>query len=166
MTELRKRVCQEWVIDFNAEKAGKRAGVQGNNIRITVWQMLQDEEMQQYIAELQSAAAIRAQITKDQWIAEWAKLGFSNIRNYMTDDCEVIPLSQVKDAEAIKSIKKTTTESEFGRRTQIEFTLHDKPTGLINIGKHFGWYDADNSQLTPKDTRIIVEVIPPKEVDE
>lgn len=149
MTDLQRSFAEQYVIDYHITSAGKRAGIQGDNVKVVAWKMFQLPEVQEYIEKLQDAASIRAQISKDQWIAEWVKLGFSNIRNYMTDDCEVIPLSQVKDAEAIKSIKKTTTDGEFGSRTQIEFTLHDKPSALTNIGRHLGFYSEDNSQSKP-----------------
>lgn len=149
MTELRKRFAQEWVIDFNCQKAGERAGIQGDNIRITGWQMLQDPEVQAYIEELQAEAALRCQITKDEWLLEWKKLGFSNIRDYMEDDHSIKNLARVKNPEAIKTIKKTVTVSEFDTKTTVEFALHDKPTALINIGKHAGFYEKDNEQSKP-----------------
>jgi len=147
MTDLQKRVCEEYVVDYNIAAAGKRAGVQGDNIRITAWQMLQLPECQDYIESLQAEAAQRSAIRKDQWIEEWAKLGFSNIQNYMDDSLNPKTLSEVKDPQAIKSIKKTTSKSEDGfEKETIEFTLHDKVAGLTNIGRHFGWYSADNGQ--------------------
>ena len=147
MTELQKRVAQEWVIDYNAQKAGERAGVTGgSNIRITVWQMLQLEDVQSYIQELQDAAAQRCAVSKDELLLEFKKVGFSNIQNYMDSDLNAKPLDDVKDPQAIKSIKKVVTESEFGSKTTIEFTLHDKLSGLVNIGRHIGFFEKDNEQ--------------------
>lgn len=165
MTEMQKRLAQEWVIDYNAQKAGERAGLTGGtNIRITAWQMLQHEDVQAYVQELQDAAALRAQISKDEWVEEWRKLGFSNIKNYMDNELNAKPLDYVKDPQAIKSIKKTVTEFEGGSKTQVEFTLHDKVAGLQNIGKHFGWYDADNKQKSA--TVQIMNIDPLSQVDD
>jgi phage terminase small subunit len=149
MTDLQKRFAEEYTIDYHITDAGKRAGIQGDNIRITAWQMLQLPEVQAYVEELQAEAAKRCQITKDEWLNEWKKIGFSSITNYMEDDLEIKALSNTKDPEVIKSIKKTVTDNEFGSKTSIEFTLHDKATALQNIGKHLGYYEEDNKQSKP-----------------
>ncbi len=146
MTDLQKRFCQEYVIDSHISNAGKRAGIQGDNVNIVAWQMMQMPEVQQYIEQLQNEAAIRCQISKDAWLLEFKKIGFSNIRNYMTDQCDAKDLSDVEMPEVIKSIKKTVKSTEFGNDTMIEFTLHDKQTALVNIGRHLGWFEKDNAQ--------------------
>ena len=149
MTELQKRVCQEWVIDFNAQKAGERAGVQGDNIRITVWQMLQLPEVQEYIQELQDAAAVRCQVSKDELLNEFKKIGFANIENYMDSEYNAKLLNEVKNTEAIKSVKKTVKEGPVSTETTIEFTLHDKLSALTSIGRHIGFFSEDNKQRNP-----------------
>lgn len=126
MTDLQKAFAEEYVIDYHITDAGKRAGIQGDNINITAWKMLQLPDVQQYVELLQAEAAKRCQVTKDELIAEFRKIGFSNIKNYMHDDLSAKNLSEVVNPEAIKSIKKTVTDSEFGSRTQIEFTLDRK----------------------------------------
>jgi phage terminase small subunit len=147
MTDLQKRFAEEYVVDYHITDAGKRAGIQGDNIKVTAWKMLQLPEVQAYVEQLQDEAANRASITKDMWVAEWAKLGFSNIQNYMDDSLNPKLLSEVKDPQAIKSVKKTTSKSEDGfEKETVEFVLHDKVAGLLNLGKHFGWYDEDNKQ--------------------
>ena len=149
MTDIQKRFCEEYVIDYNIAKAAKRAGYTGDQARQSAWQAMQNKDVQEYIEQLQDEAAKRCQVTKDEWLNEWKKLGFSNITNYINDDLSVKPLSNVKDPEAIKSVKKTITEGEFGTKTTVEFTLHDKPTALTNIGKHCGFYKEDNDQTRP-----------------
>ncbi len=146
MTDLQKRFCEEYVIDYHISDAAKRAGYQGDNSRISAWQAMQIPEVQEYIEQLQAEAAIRCQVSKDELIIEFRKIGFSTIKDYMNDDLSAKDLSVVKNAEAIKSIKKTVTEFEGGSKTQVEFTLHDKISGLVNIGRHIGFFDADNKQ--------------------
>jgi phage terminase small subunit len=146
MTDLQKAFAEQYVIDYHITDAGKRAGIQGDNINITAWKMLQLPEVQTYVEQLQAEAAKRASVTKDELIAEFRKIGFSNIKNYMHDDLSAKDLSEVKNPEAIKSIKKTVTESEFGSKVQVEFTLHDKVAGLVNLGRHIGFFSEDNSQ--------------------
>lgn len=144
MTDLQKAFAEQYVIDYHITNAGKRAGIQGDNINITAWKMLQLPEVQEYVEKLQIEAALRCQISKDEWLHEWKKIGFSSIVNYMDDDLSPKQLSETKNPEVIKSIKKTVTEGDFGTKTQVEFTLHDKTAALTNIGRHLGFYDADN----------------------
>lgn len=146
MTDLQKRFAEEYVVDYHITNAGKRAGIQGDNVNVTAWQMLKLEEVQQYVEQLQAEAANRSAISKDEWVAEWAKLGFSNIQDYIDDSLNAKKLSEVKNPQAIKAIKKTVTEFDGGSKETVEFVLHDKVAGLLNIGKHFGWYSADNGQ--------------------
>lgn len=146
MTDLQKRFCEEYVIDSHITNAGRRAGIQGDNINVTAWKMLQLPEVQSYVEKLQDEAAERCQITKDQWLNEWKKLGFSNIKNYVEDDLTPKNLSRVTDPEAIKSVKKTVVTGEMDTKVITEFTLHDKAGALTNIGKHLGWYEKDNDQ--------------------
>lgn len=146
MTELQKRFCEEYVIDYHITNAAKRAGYQGDNVKATGWQVLQLPEVQDYIEELQVEASKRCQITKDEWLNEWKSLGFSNIQDYINSDLSIKDLSTVKNPKAIKSIKKSVTEFDGGEKTVVEFALHDKPQALMNIGKHLGWYAADNEQ--------------------
>lgn len=163
MTELQKRFAQEWVIDFNCQKAGERAGIQGDHIRITGWQMLQIPEVQEYIEQLQNEAALRCQITKDEWLNEWKKLGFSDIGDYLDSDGNPKDLSEVDNRAAIKGIKKQTIETPVSVITNTEYILHDKIAALVNIGKHLGWFEKDNSQLRPVVPKTMqVTIVPPE----
>jgi phage terminase small subunit len=156
MTDLQKAFCEEYVIDYHITDAGKRSGIKGENVNVTAWKMLQLPECQAYIEQLQNEASLRCQISKDDWLNEFKKIGFSNVIDYMTDELEMKPISEVKNPQAIKSIKKTIIKSDFDIKTSVEFTLHDKINGLVNIGKHLGWYEKDNSQQNK-----LIQIPPP-----
>lgn len=149
MTEQQKRVAEEWVIDYNYQKAGERAGVQGDNIRIIAWKMCQYEDVQDYIEQLQAEAAIRCQVSKDDLLREFKKVGFSNIKNYLHNDLDAKYLSEIETPEAIKSIKKSVKRFEGGEDITVEVTLHDKLSALTSIGRHIGFFSEDNKQRNP-----------------
>lgn len=149
MTDLQKAFAEQYVIDYHITDAGKRAGIQGDNVNVTAWKMLQLPEVQQYVEKLQLEAAKRCSVTKDELINEFRKIGFSKITNYINNDLSAKDLSEVVNPEAIKSIKKTVTDFDGGSKTQIEFTLHDKVAGLVNLGRHIGFFSEDNSQRNP-----------------
>jgi hypothetical protein len=148
MTDLQKRFAEEYCIDYHITNAGKRAGIKGDNVNITAWQMLQLPDVQVYVEQLQLEASKRCRITKDELISEFRKIGFSNIKDYFDGDLNARNLNVVTNPEAIKSLKKKTFETENGISTEIEFTLHDKVAGLVNLGRHIGFFSEDNSQRT------------------
>lgn len=149
MTDLQKRFAEEYVIDYHITNAGKRAGVQGDNINIVAWKMLQLPDVQTYVEQLQAEAALRCQVSKDELLMEFKKVGFSNIKNYLHNDLDVKYLSEIDTAEAIKSVKKTVRSGEDFTDTTVEITLHDKLSALNSIGRHIGFFSEDNSQKNP-----------------
>lgn len=157
MTDLNKRLAEEYVVDYNITKAADRAHIQGDNKRIIAWQMLQIPDVMDYVEQLQAEAAKRCSVTKDDLINEFKKIGFSTITNYMNDDLSAKDLSKVVHPEVIKSIKKTVTDFDGGSKTQIEFTLHDKIAGLVNLGRHIGFFREDNSQRNPSTTLMLLD---------
>lgn len=146
MTDLQKAFAEQYVIDYHITDAGKRAGIQGDNINIVAWKMLQLPEVQQYVEKLQNESAVRCQVSKDELLLEFKKVGFSNIKNYLHNDLDVKYLSEIETTEAIKSIKKTTRSGEDYSDTTVEIVLHDKLSALVSIGRHIGFFEKDNSQ--------------------
>ena len=59
MTDIQKRFCEEYVIDYNIAKAAKRAGYTGDQARQSAWQAMQNKDVQEYIEQLQDEAAKR-----------------------------------------------------------------------------------------------------------
>jgi hypothetical protein len=146
MTNLQKRFAEEYTVDYSAAKAGRRAGIQGDNVGVTAWQMLQLPDVQEYVQQLQAEAALRCHVSKDELLREFKKVGFSNITNYLHNDLDVKYLSEVEVPEAIKSIKKTVKSGENGTDITVEITLHDKLSALTSIGRHIGFFSEDNAQ--------------------
>lgn len=149
MTDLQRRFAEEYVVDYNATKAGKRAGIQGDNVNVTAWQMLQLPDVQEYVSQMQDEAAKRCQVSKDELLQEFKKIGFSNIKNYLHNDLDAKYLSEIENPEAIKGIKKTVKHFEGGSEVTVDVTLHDKLSALTSIGRHIGFFSEDNKQRNP-----------------
>ena len=86
MTDAQRRFCEEYVIDYSITNAAKRAGYKEDNANIVGWQIMQLPDVQAYVEQLQDEASKRCQISKDEWLNEWKKIGFSKITNYMDDN--------------------------------------------------------------------------------
>jgi len=86
----------------------------------------------------------RTQISQDRVLEELARLGFSNIKNYIDrsgmdfitfKDIEKIPEEAARAISSIKVKKK-------GLEQSIEFKLHSKDKALDMLGQHLGLFDG------------------------
>lgn len=152
MTDKQKIFAKEYIIDLNATKAARRSGYSDESAKSIGYELLNNDEVSELIQELIQERVVRCEISSDAVLNEFKNVGMSNIQDYLDDSLEMKRLSDIPEskARAIKAIKKTVIESEFGSKTVVEFTLHDKLSGLINIGKHIGFFEKDNAQLKPE----------------
>lgn len=159
MTEKQKIFCEEYMLDLNAAKAAKRAGYSEDSAKSIGYELLNNDEVSEYIAGLMQARVEKCQTSAAEVLKEFLSVGMSNIQDYLDDDLEVKTLSEIPEqkARAIKSIKKIVTEFETGTKTSIEFTLHDKIAGLMNIGKHIGFFEKDNEQQAKQKITVTIE---------
>jgi len=148
MTEKQIFFCKEYIIDLNATKSAIRSGYSPDSAKTIAHELLAKEEVQSEIQRLCNERAARLEISSDDVLREFHSIGMSNIKDFVNGDFEVRNLDEVDfvKAKAIKSIKKTVTEGDFGVKTVVELQLHDKVAGLSSIGKHIGFFATDNAQ--------------------
>lgn len=149
MTELQKRLCEEWVIDFNAQKAGERAGIKGDNIRITAWQILQISECEAYIESLRDEQQKITGVTAAKVQAEIARLAFSDIRDYYDEHGYLkLPKDLSDNAAAALSgieIDEIWINKEKAGETK-KVKLYDKLAALDKLARRLGMFEKDNDQ--------------------
>lgn len=148
LSDKEERFCQEYIIDLNATQAAKRAGYSEATARQIGSENLSKLDIQERIGQLKEARVKRTEITADKVLKELAKLGFSNIADYVNDDMTMKQLKTIKrrKSAAISSIKKSVTTFDGGEKETIEFKLYDKKGALELIGKHIGFFKEDNQQ--------------------
>lgn len=157
MTDKQELFCKEYIIDLNGSASAVRAGYSIESSKSIAYELLAKEEIQAEIERLSIDRAIRLEVTADDVLREFHAIGMSNIKDFVNGDFEVKSLDEIDfvKAKAIKSIKKTVTDGDWGSKTVVEFQLHDKVAGLGNIGKHIGFFEKDNGQ---KKTEVHVTV--------
>lgn len=146
--------CQEYIIDMNARQSAIRAGYSEASCSTIAYELLKKPYIQDRIAQLNAKRMRRLKIDQDQVLAEWAKIAFSNIKDFMEEgDLAVKNLRNIPamKAAAISSIKKITTSGVYEdgtpfKKTTVEYKMWDKLRALENVGKHIGFYEADNKQ--------------------
>lgn len=152
MQESHKRFTEKYFETLNASLSAEEAGFSKETARQQGWQLLQREDVQEYLQELRTKAEQQHSISKERWLAELEQTGFSNIQDYIEEDNSVKDLSAIdrKKASAVNSVKKTVIDGDFGIKTTTEFKLNDKLSALEKIGRHFGYFEKDNNQKKPE----------------
>lgn len=148
MTDLQKRVAEGYVTYNNISKAAQFAGIEGDNARISAWQMLQYDEVQDYIEKLRLEQAERTFITADKVQAEIARLAFSDIRDYYNEDGLLKNPHELSDdaAAALSGIEIIEmfdkNGNKIGDTTKVK--PYDKLAALDKLARRLGMFDADN----------------------
>jgi len=150
LTAKMKRFAEEYIVDLNAGAAAIRAGYSENTAYAIGHENLRKPEIAEYIQQLMDKRSQRTEITADMVLREYAKIGFSNISDYLkvemkqgaTDDGTPITYKAVDifvtdqidrdKLDAVAEIKQT--------RDGIALKLHDKKGALDSIARHLGMF--------------------------
>lgn len=152
MNPKQERFCREYVIDLNGTQAAIRAGYSEKTANEQAAQLLAKLSIKNKIKELQNKIQERTEITADMVVNELAKIGFSNVQDYISSGNEIADISKVDKKKAasvgaIETVTKTRTVGETEvTETTTKFKLYDKVKALEQLGRHLGIFEKDNSQ--------------------
>lgn len=156
-----ERFAQELTNGKTADEAYVLAGYKenrGNAATLKANQSISDR-----VEELLTKAADRVEITKSKVLEELAKIGFSNMQDYMRaspDGDPVLDFSKLTREQAAALCEVTVEDFKDGRGEdardvrRIKFKLSDKRAALVDIGKHLGMF-VDRTEHTGKDGKPI-----------
>lgn len=167
LTDKQALFCEEYIVDLNATQAALRAGYCKRSINNIGPANLLKVGIRTEIQRLKAERSERTNIKADDVVLELAKVGFSNIEDYLTvDEDGETRLKSFEDIErnvlaAIESIKISTTMNKDGSReyTTTQFKLHSKLNALEQLGKHLGIFDKDNEQKRPLNIVDILAIV-------
>lgn len=108
--------------------------------------LLRDAKVSGRLGYLRSQLSAACKVNAERLLSEWAKIGFSNIRNIIGRDNVIKDISTLPEdiAAAVESISVSRTAN--GKN--IKVVMHSKPAALENMGRMLGVYDKDNAQRT------------------
>jgi phage terminase small subunit len=166
VTNKQAKFCREYIIDRNATKAALRAGYKEDTAREQGCRLLTKRNIEIYISELEQKSINRNEITKDRILREMSFIAFSDIRDYLDDDNQVISIKSLskEKAAAVKKVKYTRTEiitdgEHVGNRVVTEIELIDKQRALADLDKHAGLFnesiEIENKNLNSNKTEVI-----------
>lgn len=154
--------CQEYLIDLNATKAAERAGYSAKTANEQGARLLANVSVQSRISELMTKREKRTEITQDRVLQEYAKIGFSDIKNFVEFKTAKSVVGQDNDGEdiidwrivlAVKDSKEVDgiliSEVSIAKDGTFKFKLHDKMNALEKMGKHLNMWDKSSEQNKP-----------------
>lgn len=154
MTPKQERFCEEYLIDLNATQAAIRAGYSVDTAKEIGCQNLTKVNIQEKIQSLRKQLSENTQITSEMVIAELAKIGFSNVQDFVNGGNSILELKHLERHKvAAVSAVETIIKEDGTILSKIKF--HDKVTALEKLGRHLGIFEKDNEQLKPTTSVII-----------
>lgn len=149
LTAKQERFVEEYLVDLNATQAAIRAGYSAKTAGATGHENLRKPEIQDAISEARIKLSERTEITQEKVLAELAKLGFSNMADYMRggeDGDPYLDFSDLTRDQAAALTEVTVEDFKDGRGEdardvrRVKFKLADKISALEKIGKHLGMF--------------------------
>lgn len=156
LTKKQKLFCDEYLIDLNATRAYKAAGysVKSDNAAgVEGYKLLRNPKIGLYINQRMKSREERTEITQDKVLKELAKIGFSDIKDYLEyktvqsvistdeDGEPIIDYRQIVDVIDSKEVDTSIIqEVSISKDGTFKFKLYDKQKALVDIGKHLGMF--------------------------
>lgn len=161
LTAKQQRFIDEYLIDLNATQAAIRARY-SEKTAYSKGQYL-TKQLAEQIAQAQAERSKRTEITQDAVLRELAKIGFSNMLDYVsvTAGGDLVPdFSAITRDQAAAIGEVTIEEYTEGRGDDAErvkrtkFKLSDKRAALVDMGRHLGMF-KDKLELTGADGKPV-----------
>lgn len=153
LTPKQEAFAKAYVETGNASEAYRRAydvdTMKDENIWTEASKLLTHPKVAPRIEQLQLALQKRHDVTMDKIIQELAKIGFSNMLDYMQVQASgdaYIDLSALTREQAAAIAEITVEDYKDGRGEdardvkKMRFKLHDKKAALVDLGKHLGMF--------------------------
>lgn len=162
LTPKQQRFVDEYLIDLNATRAAIAAGYSEKTAAVIGCENLTKPNIAAEIEARRIKLAEKAGVTVESITAELAKLGFSNMLDYVRtrpDGLAEVDLSAMTRDQAA-----ALTEVKVERRKvngsgdddslyideKVTIKIADKRAALVDLGKHLGMF-KDKVELTGKD---------------
>ena len=148
--------CAEYVKDLNGTRSAIAAGYSKRTAYSKANQLLKKDEVKAILARLMAKKADKLEISADKVLGELAKMGFSNMLDYMRADedpefrLDFSKLTREQAAAIQEYTVDATGGTGDGERKQVmrtRFKLADKARSLELLGKYLKLF-ADRVEVT------------------
>jgi len=137
LSDRDRQFVNEYLVDFNAAKAAKRAGHTGQKSK--GWQIKRRKAITAAIEQAIAERSKRTLITADRVLREYARIAFADIRSFANGQQGVTDLKSVAtltDDEAAAVVELNGTPDGKG----LKVKLHDKKKALDALARHLGLF--------------------------
>ncbi len=158
LTDKQELFAKEYIVDLNATQAAIRAGYSENTARQMGAENLSKPVIQERIQQLMDERSKRTEITADMVLREYAKLGFSNIADYLKVEekefetesgMRSVKVVDIFETDLIDRSKLDAVAEIKQTKEGISLKLHDKKGALDSIARHLGMFtDNVNTKVT------------------
>lgn len=157
LTDLQRKFVKEYLIDLNATQAAIRAGYSEKTAYNTGHENLKKPLISAALHAEMKKRERRTEITADRVLRELAKIGFSEMTDFLEIETARVlvgrdpetgePISEIRQLVLMKDTESTPKEKlaaiaevKQARDGSISFRLHDKKGALDSIAKHLGMF--------------------------
>lgn len=164
MTPKQARFVEEYFLHkFNGGKAAAAAGYSEKNASRIASGLLAKSHIQEAIQARSAALSEKSGITGEMVVAELAKLGFSNMLDYIrvqADGSAYVDLREITRDQAAAIQEITVDEymdggGEDARPVKkVKLKLSDKRGPLVDLGKHLGVFEKGRKGDPPAPLEI------------
>ena len=164
LTQKQEAFARHFALHGNAIEAYKAAGYSWKNmkpetLRVKAAELVAHGTVSVRIAEFKAKKEKRLEkqfdVTVDRIVQELAAIGFSNMEDYIrtTDEGDAFVDFRNLTRQKAAAITEITVEEYVEGRgddsrnvKRTKFKLADKRGALVDLGKHLGMFERDNSQ--------------------
>ncbi len=173
MTAKEQKFCEEYLVDFNASDAARRAGYSLKTAGAIGFENLKKPKIQKYIAEQRAAAAKKLEITKEMVLEGYKRLAFYDARKFYdaSGDLHNVPDLDEDTAFALQGIEIDEIDGmgQDGRMVKIGQTKKIKMAGrrdaLDSICRVLGYNAPTKSEVSGKDGDPLLQPMNDDQVD-
>jgi len=152
----------EYLIDFNASAAARRAGYSPKTAFRMGQENMQKPAIQAVLQLRMADREKRTEITQDRVLQEYARLAFLDPRQFSDAEGNLTPLHKLS-ADAAAAVtgfdaKRIIGEGEGEETCEIlKYKFADKRASLADVAKHLGMFEKDNAQKGNHEILVTVE---------
>jgi len=152
-SDMQKLFVKEYLVDLNATQAAIRAGYSKKTAMQQGQRLLTLPDIQMAVQREMRKREKRTEITADRVLQELAKIGFSDIKDFLEFKTAqtvvdhnatgepIIDYKQVIDIKDSDEVDGTLiNEVSISKDGTFKFKLHDKMAALEKMGKHLGMF--------------------------
>lgn len=141
--------CQEYLKDYDAVNACRRAGYSEAKARKKAYLNLRNETILNRINELNKQRFRRLAMDADDVLREWAMIGTFDIRELFNENGTMKAPHELSDvaAQVVSGLKIKKTQLGGIEKTEVEYKLNDKHTALTNVAKKLNMFDREDGEV-------------------